>query len=77
MRDARMKIKGKKRKKERKKENEERRKERMKEGKNEKGKGRMAGDGRRSPAAAGVGRSWPEKAAKAPSPRNLEGCKSS
>ena len=52
----------------RKKKKKERRK-----GKKEEGKGGMVGDGRRSPAAAGVGRSWPEKAAKAPSPSKLWG----
>ena len=41
----------------------------------EKGRGMMAGDGRRSPAAAGVGGSWPEKAAKALSPSHQMGCK--
>ena len=45
-------------------------KERKKEEKGEVGRPWL---GRWSPAAAGVGRSWPEKVAKAPSPRNLEG----
>ena len=62
---------GKKKERKRKKEKKERkeRKERRRE------EGMMAGDGRRSPVAAGVGRSWPEKAAKAPSPSHQVGCK--
>ena len=48
-----------------------------KEGKKEKHrKERREGGGRPTmawPAATGVGRSWPEKVAQAPSPSNLEG----
>ena len=59
--------------KERKEGREERKaKERKKE---EKGEVRRPWLGRRSPAAAGVGRSWPEKAAKAQNPNHQVGCK--
>ena len=64
-RDAVLEKKGKKRegKKESKKEKKEERKEK-------KGKGLVVGDGRRSPAAAGGGRRWPESGSSSPSPRN-------
>ena len=69
--------------KERRRKGKERKRKGRKNGKKERRKGKkrregvVAGDGRRSPAAAGVGRSWPEKAAKAPSPRLEWECKSS
>ena len=55
---------------------EKKRKEKGRKGKKGGKKERSEGEGRPTmawPAVAGDGRSWPEKVAKAPSPRNLEG----